>query len=82
MLWTKDLNSCASSSSFAGSVETAPSESTFAATKIGASTLIATAIASDGRQSISKGSSPSLVRTKVANYVSFSTSSISTFSNS
>ena len=53
MLCTKFLNSSASSASLALSVETEPLERTFAVTKIGASILIATAIASDGRESIS-----------------------------
>ena len=65
MFWIKSLNSCASSSSFAESVETEPFISTFAVTNIGASALIATAIASDGRASISSVS-PSFVRNRVA----------------
>ena len=48
----KFLNSSDSASSFSLSQETLPSAKTFAETNIGASTLIATAIASDGLESI------------------------------
>ena len=53
MLCTKFLNSSDSSSSLVLSQETLPSAKTLADTKIGASTLIATAIASEGLASIS-----------------------------
>ncbi len=59
-------------------MDTEPFERTFAVTYIGASILIAIAIASDGLESISI-SLPSLSsKNIVAKYVSFSTSLIST----
>ena len=78
ILCTKFLNSSASSASLALSVETEPLDRTFAVTKIGASILIAIAIASDGRESISISLPFSSSKKIVAKYVSFSTSLIST----